>query len=112
MAPHTMPYYNPPERCKNCGRTITAEHPTEGRYHGTVTRVTINHDFYGCDTGCCGHYIRGYNERGDIVCSDFTFHHPDADTVADIYEFTARQVREVFGHHIPVDLENSDLIDD
>jgi hypothetical protein len=108
MAPHhTM--YNPPERCKNCARTITAEQPTNGRYHGTVTRVVIEHDHYGCDSGCCGHRIYGYNEHGNITCSDFSFNHPDSEATDDIHKYVAEQVRELFGRYIPVDLANSDI---
>lgn len=40
--------------------------------------ITVNHDTLGCETGCCGHFIRVY-EDGKQVEGWFDFGHPYTD---------------------------------
>lgn len=42
-----------------------------------VVKVAVKHDGYGCESGCCGHVIHGY-DKDNIQCwaSDFCFEHP------------------------------------
>ena len=37
--------------------------------------ITVNHDTFGCESGCCGHFIRVY-EDGKQVEGWFDFGHP------------------------------------
>ncbi len=37
-------------------------------------RIVVYHGGYGCDTGCCGHYIE---VDGEDRPGSFTFDHPD-----------------------------------
>jgi hypothetical protein len=100
------------ETCKNCGRPVTAEPPKSGRYHGLVTRATVEHEFYGCDTGCCGHRIHGYDARGGSVCSEFSFSHPDSNDETDRRRFCEELIADTFGPGVVLDWDESDAIDD
>lgn len=39
-------------------------------------RVVVFHDFYGCDTGCCGHQAVLYEGTTEISKGRFEFAHP------------------------------------
>ena len=54
-----------------------------------MARVVVYHGSYGCDTGCCGHWIEV--ENGE---TKFTFDHPyDGDHL----EFAKKLIEEEFG---------------
>lgn len=41
-------------------------------------RAEIEHDYYGCDTGCCGNKLYIYDLSGEIVFeSGFNFYHAE-----------------------------------
>ena len=69
-------------------------------------RVVVYHDYYGCDTGCCGHII----EMGDE--SKFDFIHPGL--MENHLEFAKRLVEDTFGaeHVDDLDWENCIIVDD
>jgi hypothetical protein len=97
--------------CKNCGRTVADSRPPVGRYHGRVVRATVQHDGFGCDTGCCGHTVYGYDDRDNEVCNHFDFTHPYSDDESQ-YEAWARElVVGVFGPDIPLDYAESHVTD-
>lgn len=73
--------------------------------------VVVAHSSYGCDTGCCGHYVEINGEQ----VGRFHFEHPygeDAKTWAT--EFAREIVEEKFGkaHAFDLDWENSRVSDD
>ena len=39
-----------------------------------MSRIVVFHGGYGCETGCCGHYIEVDDEQ---VSKSWTFDHPD-----------------------------------
>ena len=30
-------------------------------------RVVVYHEGYGCETGCCGHYVRLDDDQGEVA---------------------------------------------
>lgn len=97
------------EVCSNCSRNVFAMNQSRGKYHGRVVRATVKHDYYGCDSGCCGHRVYGYDERGNEACSRFEFDHPDkSGDVAWARQFVAA----VFGNPDILQVEDSDIRDD
>ena len=62
--------------CKQCGRPVYDNFCR----HGTPMSASycyVVHDFYGCDTGCCGHIAYLCDENDNIIAqSDFNFFHP------------------------------------
>lgn len=78
-----------------------------------TVRVIVAHGGYGCDTGCCGHWVE--LETGEQIGS-FEFAHPwDGDDFrAWAIELAQDKVREKFGadHVADLDWENSRVVDD
>lgn len=82
-----------------------------------MSRVVVYHGSYGCDTGCCGHYVEigGLGER-------FTFDHPEAAIPGynkraipeTPREFAERVIREQWGdeHVKDLDWDNCEIVDD
>jgi len=77
-------------------------------------RVIVSHGGYGCDTGCCGHFVE-LEETGERV-GGFDFSHPG---YRDDFEQWARElaqdaVTERFGadHVADLDWENSRVLSD
>lgn len=70
-----------------------------------MAKVVVYHDYYGCDTGCCGHTI----EMGDK--SKFLFDHPYC---KDFREWAEEIVASTFGaeHVADLDWENCVIFDD
>jgi hypothetical protein len=68
-------------------------------------KITIYHNTYGCDTGCCGHIIEYDGKR------KFFFSHPYGE---DHKEFAEDLIREEFGeeHVEDLDWENCIISDD
>lgn len=68
-----------------------------------MSRVTVYHREYGCDTGCCGHIV----DLGDQ--DEFFFAHPDDDTEVSKIDFVRELVTEAYGeeHVKDIDWEES-----
>lgn len=48
----------------------------QSRGKGTfVKRIVVEHGLYGCETGCCGHYVILYDGDKEVD-SQFDFGHP------------------------------------
>lgn len=66
--------------CSNCGRARTSDHhhaPESAWIKAAYIYAT--HDYYGCDTGCCGFVLHAEDERGhEISVSEFDFMHVDS----------------------------------
>lgn len=85
-------------------------------------RIIVYHGYYGCETGCCGHYVSiipedaKFDEWGDPSKEDkrkWTFSHPY--TSDDEWRAWAeQQIREQFGdeHVADLDWEHSVISDD
>lgn len=41
-----------------------------------VVRVRVYHEYYGCDTGCCGHSFVLHTDDGKDIVGHFEFCHP------------------------------------
>ena len=85
-------------------------------------KLVVFHGYYGCDTGCCGHYV-GYvgpettfESWGpeDVVGEKWEFSHPDGKSVEEMRAFAEQMIRDQFGeeHVADLDWENSRIIDD
>lgn len=77
-----------------------------------MSRIIVYHGAYGCDTGCCGHWI----EIPDTGQSKFSFDHCSWNGTATIEEkkqFAQQKVLEAFGPDHVADLDwNNCIIDD
>lgn len=63
-------------------------------------RVVVLHGYYGCDTGCCGHWIE--LGEGDDKRERFRFGHPHGE---DRLEWAKDLVRQEFGEEHVKDLD-------
>lgn len=69
--------------CSTCGRAAYVHDESVGlcRQHEIekIIRnggyIAVFHDYYGCDTGCCGHRAVLIDVRGNWTYSDFSFAH-------------------------------------
>lgn len=67
-------------------------------------RVVVYHTSYGCETGCCGHYVE---LDGKEVIGSFAFDHPYGQ---DPVEFAKEMVEETFGKDHCHDLDWNDCL--
>lgn len=76
----------------------------------TRVRVVVYHGSYGCDTGCCGHYV----ELPDGTETGWTFSHPyGEDFRAWALEYAQEVVTEKYGVDHVADLDwDSSLVSD
>jgi hypothetical protein len=73
------------ERCGRCGRprekpahedAICA--PCRGEIARAVGGIAyVVHDYYGCESGCCGHRAYVEDARGNVLDSEFEFLHDE-----------------------------------
>lgn len=72
-----------------------------------MPRVIVVHEFYGCDSGCCGHVVEIDGKR----VGSFAFDHPLGD---DVRDFVRRVVTEKAGakHVADIDFDNCIVVDD
>lgn len=40
-------------------------------------KIVVYHSLYGCETGCCGHYIESRRDDDTVIDSAFEFGHPN-----------------------------------
>lgn len=71
-----------------------------------MTKVIVYHGGYGCDTGCCGHWVKLADEDW------FQFAHPRGDE--DARQFAERLIVETHGaeHVADLDWEHSMIVED
>ena len=70
-------------------------------------KYLVMHGSYGCDTGCCGHFIE--DEKGETVKESWRFDHPyDATTDEARHQWALEYLRDHFGdaHIADLDWEN------
>ena len=81
-------------------------------------KVIVYHGLYGCDTGCCGHYVELCSDHDEItewgadnpIKSAFDFGHPWKDE--DLKEYARNLVTEKFGeeHCADLDWDNCQIV--
>lgn len=71
-------------------------------------RIVAYHDLYGCETGCCGHYVKEADEPG---YGKFQFEHPYG---GDTLDLAKGLVRAEYGeeHVADLDWDNCIIVDD
>lgn len=94
--------------CEVCRRPRNAVVVTDGIHKPCMQRmeggsVRYHHDFYGCDTGCCGHRMILTDAKGNEVWSEFEFTHNK-----DALDASARELSLRYN----ITLLNSEYIDD
>ena len=77
--------------CKNCYREITSEPKPYDNTHGQLVKSYVQHESYGCDTGCCGHSVYAEDVNGNRCRSRFEFDHPDKADEKEWGEMIAKQ---------------------
>jgi hypothetical protein len=65
-----------------------------------ATRVTVYHSEYGCETGCCGHYVKIESDGKEKRAFDFG--HPYGD---DPRKYAEELVRREYGDEHVKDLD-------
>lgn len=91
--------------CPKCKRRVFGEQQHTICISSDVASVYVVHDYYGCDTGCCGHSVMITNPLGE-TCRYFHFDHPyhESDRT-----FIKRMIKATFNNqHLDLDF---DLID-
>jgi hypothetical protein len=69
-------------------------------------KVIVYHDFYGCDTGCCGHTVEVTEGDDPVKGRHFLFAHPySADEEAELKQWARERVEEVYGAEHAADLD-------
>lgn len=100
----------PPTICDRCGRPVLAHYTPIGRAPVHVETAAVVHSFYGCDSGCCGHRVVGYNCDGIAVEEGrFEFDHPSGESRE---AFAERMVRAAYGDSVTVRLDECEILDD
>lgn len=70
----------------------------------TSIKVVVLHEYYGCDTGCCGHVVRLNDEDGDEI--QFDFDHPyNEDKRMWAIKFAQQAVEEQYDKYHIADLD-------
>lgn len=72
-------------------------------------KIIVYHGEYGCETGCCGHWVKSIDNKG-VSRSKFEFSHPDEQAGA--YEFAKETIEAAFGkeHCADLDWENCRIV--
>lgn len=97
------------EVCENCDRPVYGGRPYCGHHSAEfVVKATVEHGGYGCDTGCCGHQLIGFDAKGREVDREFTFGHPYRDDS----EAWARDAVKGQWPKAELDWDESDVSDD
>ena len=76
-------------------------------------RVVVVHGAYGCDTGCCGHWVELADDTGEEI--GFDFGHPwSQDRLEWARKLAQEMVTKRYGpeHVADLDWENSFLVED
>ena len=77
--------------------------------HGMLVKVRVVHDFYGCDSGCCGHKAIAEDATGNECKGSLEFYHP-GEGQSD-RDFAAEFASEDFAG-IPLDFEECEIRSD
>ena len=74
-----------------------------------MAKIIVYHGGYGCETGCCGHWVRLTNDKGETR-ERFKFKHAYG---KDPKEFAKAMVESAFGleHCADLDWENCVIVD-
>jgi hypothetical protein len=56
-----------------------------------ICKVVVEHGWYGCETGCCGYWIKATYEDGSTR-KVFEFAHPDAEPPMDFARELAKKL--------------------
>lgn len=100
------------EQCRRCGRPILSPLGTCENEHRPPVRCAVKHDYYGCNTGCCGHSVYGYDEEGRTVFRRFEFTHP---SFLGAEPETRKWAEDLAREHlpgVPLDFDACELSDD
>jgi hypothetical protein len=76
-------------------------------------KIIVYHGYFGCETGCCGHWVVT-DEPINGRYSSFDFFHPYRKTPEELREWAEKAVANAFGeeHVKDLDWKNSVLLDD
>lgn len=93
--------------CPQCGRTHFRVEGVGILWCGAY--ATVEHGYFGCESGCCGHWIYVFYEHDNEVDRRFEFIHPDISNETK-EEFCKRLVEHSFSG-ILVRYDESDIMD-
>ena len=93
--------------CLRCGRSAHIEERLHGPTWQGVYSYAV-HDYYGCDTGCCGHMAYLCNGSDQVIDEHFEFTHPYGETP----DAWAREFCLSFWPDVPVKIEMCQVSED
>lgn len=73
-------------------------------------KIRVYHGYYGCDTGCCGHWVEVEGDSGGIY-DQFEFGHPGG--IEDKKAYARELIEPILKRHYPqcIDTIDWDTID-
>jgi hypothetical protein len=63
------------EKCNNCGRHRCITNSKKGNKCNAAYSYVV-HDYYGCDSGCCGHNVILCDKDDNELDREWMFSHP------------------------------------
>ena len=90
------------EICEYCGRPVLWRQQNRHNNPSSGSYCYVVHDYYGCDTGCCGYRACLCDTEGRVVADEFNFYHPKDEK--HFHEYVEDFVRQ-FWCSIPIDFE-------
>ena len=75
-----------------------------------VNRVIVYHGMYGCETGCCGHWV-DLGDRKKLMFGHYG-HYDGQEPAETSREYAERIIREMYGdeHVADLDWEHSKIV--
>lgn len=92
--------------CSRCQRPVSYAARDVEAHIKCVAKAAVHHAFLGCDTGCCGHEVVGYDDNGLVVYRTYDWEHPHS------YEDHKTWATSLADHHlrgVPLDWEACDV---
>ena len=96
--------------CPRCGREQSGGGHAFYMHRMETVSVYVVHDYYGCDTGCCGHRVIGLDASGEVVSTSWEWAHPDLKRESK-EEFVRRVVLYSWPETMPIMMERSEAAD-
>jgi hypothetical protein len=69
-------------------------------------KIIVCHEYYGCETGCCGHVVEVDGQR----VGGFSFEHPDGAAEEEVKEYVRWLVTKECGEEHVKDIDWDDCI--
>lgn len=96
------------ETCPNCGGEKRGHHKYNNKQECDASYAYVVHDYYGCESGCCGHNAYLCDKNGNILASEWEFSHPYSE---DDKPFIDNLIRK-YWKNITIDYDKCQILND